>query len=396
MYNENMETDKSTGVMLWLTAYITLGSLAVGTLVARQPGEPFWPVLGIFVLLGIEMAFQPHSGSIRKTLTYLTVITLTASSLYFFSVSPGLYLVFFFVISSQAMMMLPRLWGVAWIALLAVISTISFISQEGWQSALLLMLIYTGGYLFFGIFGKALQDATIANRRSQQLYEELQATHAQLQESIQRMEELAVTKERNRLAREMHDSIGHRLTVSAVQLEGAQRLSGADPEKTAEIIATVRQQVREALAELRQTVTALRQPIELDLPIEQALHRLVESFESITSLDIQLSIGELPPLPDQHRHILYRTVQEGLTNIQRHAEATFAWIYLSAKDHEISLIVSDNGKGFPPDPLDSGYGLRGIQERAAMAGGRCHFEARKGGGAQITLQLPLEKERQHA
>lgn len=384
--------NKNTDLTLWITAYVTLIAVALGTLIARSPDQPFWPILAIFILIAIEMAFFSRIQTDKNAFTYLIILTFTTFSLHFFNVEPGLFLVIFFVISAQAMMMLPRGWGYFWIVLLASLSTLAFVLQEGFQNALLLMLIYSGGYLFFGIFGRALTDANLATERSEQLYEELQSTHAQLQESIQRVEELAVTKERNRLAHEMHDSIGHRLTVSAVQLEGAQRLVLQEPDKAGAMIGTVREQVREALAELRQTVTALRQPIEIDLPISQSLERLVDSFETITDLDIQLTLSALPPLSDQYRHIIYRTVQEGLTNIQRHADASYAWIYLTKALDKVSLIVSDNGKGFPSDPTGNGYGLRGITERVALAGGSCHFDERSGGGAQITIHLPLEKE----
>lgn len=393
MYNEHMNHNKSTGAMLWLTAYATLASVAIGTLLNLQEGQSFWTILAVFLLIAVEMAFFQIAIDKGLTWLYLLVITLTTASLYFLNISPGLYLVIFFVISAQAMMSLEGLRGLGWVFLLAVISTLSFVSQEGMQEAVMLMLVYGGGYLFFGIFGKALQDATFANERSQQLYDELQATHAQLQQSVQQMEELAVTNERNRLAREMHDSIGHRLTVSAVQLEGAQRLIPQDPEKAAGIVGTVREQVREALAELRQTVTALRQPIEFDFPIGQALERLAASFENGTDLAVELTLSDLPMLSTQHRQVIYRTVQESLTNIQRHARATRAWIHLNAVHDDLSLTISDNGIGLPEGAAELGYGLRGIQERAALLGGGSSFEVRTGGGTQISIWLPIEREK---
>ncbi|MBN2044139.1 MAG: sensor histidine kinase [Anaerolineales bacterium] len=385
---DSIKTENS----LWITAYLTLIAVAVGTLLARTADQPFWPILGIYVLIGAEMAFQDRFTTIPGVFFYISLLTMTTSSLYFFNVEPGLYLVIFFVISAQAMMMLPRPWGAVWILVLAGISALTFTMKEGIQSALMLMLIYGGGYLFFGIFGRVMLDSRLATERSEKLYAELQTAHAQLQDSIQRMEELAVTKERNRLAREMHDSIGHRLTVSAVQLEGAQRLVSKNPEKAEDMIGTVREEVKNALSELRQTVTALRQPIEIDLPLNQSLERLASSFETVSGLDIQLALSTLPPLSDQYRHIIYRTVQEGLTNIQRHAKATIAWIYLTQSLDKISLIISDNGKGFPPDPISNGYGMRGITERVALVGGECKFEEHTSGGAQITIYLPLERE----
>ena len=197
-----------------------------------------------------------------------------------------------------------------------------------------------------------------------------------------------MTKERNRLAREMHDSLGHRLTVSAVQLEGAQRIIPADPDKAAEMVGTVRQQVREALAELRQTVATLREPIEAGLSIQQSLQRLVSSFEAMTDLEINLQVDDLPNVSEMNRHVLYRTAQEALTNIQKHAEASQVWLHLTRQDDGLSLLIGDDGKGFPEDAEQMGFGLRGIRERVTQAGGMCTFEQRRNGGAQIAVNLP--------
>jgi len=290
------------------------------------------------------------------------------------------------------MMLLPLRWGIAWIALMAVISWFSFVFVEGGVAALVQMGVYGGGYLFFGIFGWLLTEATKQRERSERLLSELQETHQQLQEYVERVEELAVTKERNRLAREMHDSLGHRLTVAAVQLEGAQRIIPAAPDKAAEMVGTVRQQVREALAELRQTVATLREPIETGLSIEQALQRLAASFEAMTNLEINLQVDDLPEISELNRHVLYRTAQEALTNIQRHAGASQVWLHLTRQDDVISLLVGDDGAGFPEDAELQGFGLRGMRERVVQAGGECAFEQRRSGGAQVSIRLPLRQE----
>jgi signal transduction histidine kinase len=312
-------------------------------------------------------------------------LTILTASFYFLGIEPGLYLMVFFVISANAMTIYSTWVGVLWIIILALISSVAFILREGIQEGLFTMLIYGGGYFFFGMFGRAMMEARLEREKSQQLYEELQ-------DYVYKVEELAVTKERNRLAREMHDSLGHRLTVAAVQLEGAQRLIKKDPPKAEEMVGTVREQVKQSLHELRQTVAALREPVETGFSIQEALERLIVSFEQATGLTANVAISDLPSLGEKLRLVLYRTVQEALTNVQKHAEAKQVWLNLHAQDGELKLLVSDNGKGLSKNAEENGFGLRGIRERVTQVGGTCFLEDHPGGGTQIAVNIPLPEE----
>lgn len=149
------------------------------------------------------------------------------------------------------------------------------------------------------------------------------------------VERMATHEERNRLAREMHDSLGHQLTVAAVQLEGAQRLIPKDPDRAAHIVETARAQVRDSLDDLRRTVAALRQPEQADIALPQAIRQLATLFEQATGLAVQCVMpNQLPDLPLAHRLTCYRAAQEGLTNVQRHAQAKNILIVLSReKEH---------------------------------------------------------------
>jgi signal transduction histidine kinase len=243
------------------------------------------------------------------------------------------------------------------------------------------------------MLASALVRADEARRESERLLAELQDAHEQLRTYAERVEELAVVEERNRLAREMHDTLGHRLTVAAVQLEGAQRLCPQDPERAAGMVGTVREQVRGALSELRQTVAKLRQPLEVDLQLRSALSRLARHYEAATGLTVHLMLPEeSTDLPDTHRLALFRTAQEALTNVQRHAEAREVWLQLAQHGATITLLVSDNGKGIQPADEDGGFGLRGLNERAAQLGGEFFLEPRPGGGTQLSISLPLPVE----
>jgi signal transduction histidine kinase len=278
-----------------------------------------------------------------------------------------------------------------WIAVFTAFTAWHLYQDEGWAGLFGDAGLYFGGFLFFGFITNALSAARQAQAENERLLVEVQAINAQLVEYARQVETLAALEERNRLAREVHDTLGHRLTSSAVQLEAAQRLVPSNPEKAAELIGVVRAEVREALQELRQTVGRLRAPVELELPLSQALGRLVESFQSATGLTVSLEVPETPcEINPTQRLVLYRAAQEGLTNIQRHAQATQAWLRLVCDPDELRLEVRDNGVGLSgAEPANGGFGLRGLQERTNAMGGQVRLAPDPSGGSVLTVSLPI-------
>jgi signal transduction histidine kinase len=296
-------------------------------------------------------------------------------------------------LSFQAILYLSPNPGVIWIIVYVLVTAASFAIRIRWTEGPIAIVLYGAINAFFGAYAYALRRANAARRESQALLAELQEAHSQLQDYALRAEELAVIEERNRLAREMHDTIGHRLTVASVQLEGAQRLCPSDPQQAASMIGTVRQQVREALTELRATVATLRTPIEADLQLRSSLKRLISRFEEATGLTVHRVLPEeMTNLPHAHRLALIRTAQEALTNVQKHADASQVWLVLSIRNNTITLLISDDGKGLRLGGKPAGYGLQGLRERASQLQGELHLEPRQGGGSQLSLRLPLPVE----
>jgi signal transduction histidine kinase len=374
-----------------LVGYFTLISVAIGAIVTLPESAPLGLVILDFVLIAALMTYRASQKPIRNRLLYLAAFTLLSSAFFLLRINPGIYHILFFIISAQAMMLLPVTGALSWLLLLAVISGAAFMAVEGVVGGLLTMVIYSGGYFFFGFFGRSLLQAQEAKQRSDELLQELQLAHAQLQEHMLQVEQLAVAEERNRLAREMHDALGHRLTVASVQLEGAQRLIDKEPHKAEDMIATVRDQVREALNDLRHTVATLREPLESGMDFPLALKRLIIEFEEATGTPVNIILPDpFPKIPDTHHFTLYRSAQEALTNVQRHANAKQVWVQVDAGKDAVKLSVGDDGKGLLEVEEGKGFGLRGMRERAAQLGGECLIEGRTGGGAQVTLTLPLE------
>jgi len=316
------------------------------------------------------------------------------STLVLFEPSSGIFLMLFFMLSAQAMLSFSGREGYIWVGVFTLVTGIILVYTFPLRDGFLILLPYATGYWFFAAFARALASAEQSRRESQVLLNELQAAHQQLQEYADQVEELAVAEERNRLAREMHDTLGHRLTVASVQLEGAQRLISDDPDKASQMVATVRDQVRDALGELRSTVATLREPLQTGLSLDSALTRLAASFEGATHLKVALTLpNEEYPIPDVHRLTIYRAAQEALTNVQRHAQAQQVWMELAYSNEEMSLIVRDDGIGAPDEIDSSRFGLRGLRERAAQLGGEIQFDNHPEGGAYIKLCLPLTSDK---
>ncbi len=385
-YNVSMPKKHNQNWLLDFAGLFTVGAVAVISFATIESNSARWIALGITLAFGALFLFH-HTLKLQFYFAIQTALAVSLSLLQPNTFASG---VLFFVLSAEAMTALQLRQAALWIGIFTVATYFNFAFVVGWLSALIYILPYAGGFLFFGTFGKAMRDADLARQESQRLLEELQTAHRQLQEYASQVEQLTIAEERNRLAREMHDAVGHRLTVTAVQLEGAQRLIPADPERAARMIGAVRDEVKQALADLRRTVATLRAPLEVDLPLTQSLARLAAAFQDATGLAVHLTLPEeLPTIPEASRLALYRAAQESLTNAQRHASAKNIWLHLKTENGAISLVAADDGTGFPDSINGVGFGLRGLRERAAQLGGELHLESRPGGGAQLRFSLPI-------
>ncbi|MCB8945989.1 MAG: sensor histidine kinase [Ardenticatenaceae bacterium] len=383
--------------LLNVAAFITWGATAVAVTRSITPGIGWFGLshplsILFFLIFGILLAFF-LSLEQKPFYVHLYFVAQTTLILAIYLQDPPNALsiqTLFYILSAQSMLFLPLQQGFIWVLIFYLITIWGEGHVHNWRKDILVYLGMLGGYVFFAAFGSALAQAIAARRQSQQLLDELQEAHKQLKEYALQVQQLAVSEERNRLAQEMHDALGHRLTVAVVQLEGAQRLIPKEPERAAVMVSTMRQQLKEALAELRQTVADLRLSPTDDVPLPVALTRLTHAFQEATGLTIHSDLpATLPELPASHRHTLFRAAQECLTNVQRHAQAQTVWLTLAAANDTITLAVRDDGQNGAPQIREGHFGLQGLQERAVQLNGRLHLHPHHNGGAQVQLQLPL-------
>lgn len=385
----NRDTSEFSGLLV----IIVVGIVGVSSYFAQD--HPYrWVALALLLaLFGLDVhtmrsGWRQASASLAHG--FLAAKTLIIATLMLLPPYNGIFIILFFVLAVEAPLLLSQRGWISWLLGLVLLSFLLLIVQSGWRSGLLQGMLYGAAFYFFASFALLTRRAQTAREESERLLAELQTAHRRLQAYADQVEELTIGAERHRLAREMHDTVGHQLTVAAVQLQAVQKLIPTDARRAEVLTATVRSQVDEALAELRQTVAALRAPVEEDLSLTSALQRLVTQFQAATGLVVHLELPErLPELSPAHRQAIYRAAQESLTNVQRHAQARQVWVQLRQESATMILHVEDDGVGVAPQLDAAGFGLRGLRERAAQLGGEFHLTPRPGGGAQATLHIPL-------
>lgn len=204
------------------------------------------------------------------------------------------------------------------------------------------------------------------------------------------LEQLTTSRERNRLARELHDTLAHTLSALAVQLGAVDALWDDTPDEAHALLDNALSTTRTGLTETRRALHDLRaSPLE-DLGIGLALLALSESVASRNGLEVETDVPEsLEALPSAVEQCIYRVAQEALENVSRHAAAKRAVLRLTADDDRITLTVSDDGQGFNPEMVDleQRLGLRGMRERAEMVGGTLAVESGVGEGTTVTLGI---------
>lgn len=240
---------------------------------------------------------------------------------------------------------------------------------------------------FVLLFSAATLRERRARARSDELSRELAGANARLGELYAAADELAASRERNRLAREIHDTLGHTLTVINVQLESARVLIAERPAEAAVRVERAAGLAREGLAEVRRSVAALRSDPLGGGTLAEALARLADEARAgglASEVDVRGTPRELAP---EVALALYRAAQEGLTNVRKHAAARTARLRLDfGAGGRVVLAVEDDGRGC--DRPGEGFGLLGLRERARSLGGELSVDGRPGAGLRLTVEVP--------
>jgi len=245
--------------------------------------------------------------------------------------------------------------------------------------------------------GLFIHKLVVTSSERAQLIQELEAARRQVEMARQRDAELAALRERERLARDLHDSLGHNLVTLTVQLEAAERLCGVDPVRAAGLLRQMKELTRSSMGELRRSLAGLRTPGLGDRSLQSAIQTFCTELSQRSGLKINCQVHEgTEQLPPAVSEALWRVAHEGLANTEKHAHAAEAWIRLEVKNGSSApgqaiLTIADNGVGVSAgaDTVPGHFGLKGIRERVEGLGGTFALGSNPPRGTAIEVRIPV-------
>ncbi len=368
----------------YATVYITVVAFSSVTLISVpslwSTGAWLPYIIGVIVFSIIADRCMRHHNPTRRfivtcvlALTFIVIVLAVLSDYFFLTTMLSLLIV------AMAQGDLPRRqsYALAFFVLMAITLTCAIGVN-----------INVGAQIFFGLGAGFVFIVTFVElaESERQARQQLQEANQQLAEYAEQVEQLATMRERNRLAREVHDTLGHYLTVINVQLEIVTKLIDSNPARAKEAATKAKQLASEGLGEIRRSVAALRpSPLE-DKPLPEAIRTLIE-----TSRDAGLMVtfeqnGATRTLSPETEAVLYRAAQEALTNIRKHAHASAVNVRLAYETGAVDLRVRDNGVGRHND--EDNVGLNALRERVATLSGAVLAENHLEGGFVLQVTLP--------
>ncbi|MCO5188640.1 MAG: sensor histidine kinase [Anaerolineae bacterium] len=259
--------------------------------------------------------------------------------------------------------------------------------EFGWAQGLYQAIVLSPAIIFVVWLVKLLQRAQQQKLAAEALTLQLEDANRQLAAFAVQAKELAIVEERNRLAREIHDNLGHYLTVINVQIEAAKVIMPTDQARALDALEKAQRLTHEGLTAVRQSVSALRTDPVGDRPIPEAIAQLIEDVRRAGIVADYTVTAEPRPLDPKTTLTLYRIAQEGLTNVRRHAHASRVDVTLDYGDPDaIVLTMRDNGVG--SDSAESGFGLLGMRERVQLLNGTLTIDTAPNAGFALTATLP--------
>jgi len=345
-------------------------------------------------LVGLDMWRDLNYGDTPPILVAILLLVIHFIAVEFISFLDGFThtKILYLTIPFPAFFMLGKRTGyMVTAALLVWVTAKFFIFKTDWLSDLTSFNNFTlilVSMALISIMAQTVTNERKARQRTESLLSDLEASHQQLSDYSEQVTELATVAERNRLARDIHDSLGHYLTIIGIQLQKAQVIFDDAPDEALKSIGNAAQMTDQALKDVRVSVGILRQDAQ-KFSLRKAMSKIGVNWRDL-SFNVDWAVdGNEALYTHQQLMTLYRAVQEGVTNIQRHAQATKANVQVTFTEEVAQLVISDNGVGLQQGhSLLQGGGLRGLRERLAQVDGRLTVSRNGNGGTRLAISIP--------
>jgi NarL family two-component system sensor histidine kinase YdfH len=390
----NVERDPV--LLMWFMTLVVAGMYAI-TLYNEPATRQLGTLLPFSLLTFIHIILHWQMGKIAahpsKLLWYIVIQGVLALVISMFARNFEMAFALFMALIGQAV----GLFGLTRRGLLAgvfylVLLVVSLMQFSGWASSIKVLWTIIPMTIFVVIYVALYMRQHEAREQAQILAAKLETANRQLSEYAAQVEDLTIANERQRMARELHDTLSQGLAGIILQLEAIEAHLGSNrPEKAKTIVGNTMLQARATLSDARAAIDDLRNSSADDL--DSALRLEISRFTSATGIPCDYRADPIKSLPDTVRETLIRAVSEGLTNIARHAQAQRAGIEVRVVDQKrksLSITIQDDGQGFDASEIPSGhYGLLGIRERIRLAKGSFDIHSEAGVGTTLKIKIPL-------
>lgn len=348
-------------------------------------------ILGIcYIFIGIYVySLSAGNPFIWLRFTYLLSELLLAMFIIYICQGTGISLLIILPIIGHSVILLAPRVMLGMNGLIAILYFIaSRVFSQGWENVVNGLPIFLAGQIFVIIFMQMYIEEESAHNKIRQLINELEAANKNLKNFANQVEEITIVRERNRLAREIHDGLGHYLTVIHMQIQAAKAVMKSQPEKAYVLLSVAQKQSQEALIDVRKSVTTLRDSEEARTPLNERIDELSRSTSTDT-LQITCEVfGKTKPGSPQLELTIFRIIQEGIQNCIKHSHASLLKINLDYENEGIlKLTIHDNGIG--AESIHGGFGLIGMKERVNQLGGSFTYMTKAGEGFTIEVQVPI-------
>lgn len=264
----------------------------------------------------------------------------------------------------------------------------------GLRKLLIYFLVFTALYIIVWIIVAMVHYMVSQNEIIDQAYKnmsikniELEKLYHSLKQAYEKLEEITILRERHRVARELHDTIGHTVTKALISVEATKVLMDTDPTKALDRLMITEDSLRDGLRDIRSILHLLDQEIKESSLLEE-IDELIGSVREQTGVHVEMEIMDFKVDQQRQKHIL-RILQEGLTNGLKHGEATAFFFKLTHNGKEIQILLSDNGIGAAS--IKKGFGLLNMEERVRELKGELKIDSVQGEGFTLNIRLPLIK-----
>lgn len=368
----------------YLSAVVTMGY--VMNTIGRFKAVVLIVLAVAYLVNGVAgYAWARKGSTLSRAVIYLAMQIGIGASLLFLARSPVIMFAML-PLAGQAVVLLSRSHMFAACAVMWLLLVVPMTIFSGWRPAAVLGIFFLAGIVFVIVITELAVKEQRARGEVERLVAELKFANDKLRQYADQVEELATLKERNRLAREIHDSLGHYLTVVIVQIEAAMALIEKDRERSLDGLRKAQGLAQKGLAEVRESVSALR-------AARPETHSLIESLKNlfeecrVSGLATEFRLMGTPrALSAAAELALYRAAQEGLTNVRKHSQAQSASVTLDYATDSVWLRVQDAGIG-ATEPK-KGFGLVGMHERVQNLGGELKIVTAANEGFTLEVGLP--------